>query len=172
LIHAYQALPIALQQHYPLVLVGNKGWLYEALLQVIQASHPSPVLLLRYVDEQTLFHLYSGAKAFVYPSLYEGFGLPVLEAMQSGLPVITSNVSSLPEVCGDAGILIDPQDESALAAAMQTLLTLEEPRYQEWAQRSLTQAKKFSWENFAHKLFATYQSINSIPSPAGGRRWP
>jgi len=161
LIKAYQTLPHELQKKYPLVLVGNKGWLYEELLALINAQQDSTIVLLRYVDEQVLFHLYSAAKAFVYPSLYEGFGLPVLEAMQSGLPVITSNVSSLPEVCGDAGILVDPLDESAIAAAIQKLLTADDDIYAEYVQRSIMQAKKFSWDNFAKKLYDVYQNIKA-----------
>lgn len=160
LINAYQMLPLVMQKKYPLVLVGNKGWLYEELLDAIKEKASSTILLLRYVDEQMLFQLYSAAKTFVYPSLYEGFGLPVLEAMQSGLPVITSNTSSLPEVCGDAGILIDPLNESALAAAMEKLLTANSTTYDELVRRSLLQAKKFSWNNFAAQLFEIYQKIN------------
>jgi len=160
LIKAYQKLPHEIQEKTPLVLVGNKGWLYEELLTLINKNKNSNILLLRYVDEQTLFHLYSGAKVFVYPSLYEGFGLPVLEAMQSGLPVITSNVSSLPEVCGDAGILIDPLNENDLTLALQTLLTAKESDYKNYVARSLAQAKKFSWNKFAKNLFEVYQKIN------------
>ncbi len=163
LIKAYQTLPNSMQKKHPLVLVGNKGWLYEELLTLINESQSSTILLLRYVDEKTLFHLYSAAKAFVYPSLYEGFGLPVLEAMQSGLPVITSNVSSLPEVCGKAGILINPLNESEIAIAMEKLLTANDATYTDQVQRSLTQAKKFSWENFSKKLFQLYVQINHIP---------
>lgn len=160
LIKAYQQLPNALQKKYPLVLVGNKGWLYEKLMTLINENKNSNILLLRYVDEKTLFHLYSGAKAFVYPSLYEGFGLPVLEAMQSGLPVITSNTSSLPEVCGDAGVLIDPLNVTAITSAIEQMLTSDDLGYADAVKRSLTQAKKFSWDNFAEKLFEVYQKIN------------
>lgn len=159
LIKAYQALSASIQEKYPLILVGNKGWLYEELLHLINENKHSNILLLRYIDEQTLFHLYSAAKIFVYPSLYEGFGLPVLEAMQSGLPVITSNVSSLPEVCGDAGILIDPLSESAMTAAIETLLTIDDNAYNKLVQRSLAQAKKFSWNNFSKQLLEVYQKI-------------
>lgn len=163
LINAYQKLPSEIQKKFPLVLVGNKGWLYEDLLALINTNKNANVLLLRYVDEETLFHLYSATKGFVYPSLYEGFGLPVLEAMQSGLPLITSNTSSLPEVCGEAGILVDPLDESAITSAMQQLLTADDQIYAHYVERSLTQAKKFSWNNFAEKLFETYKAIDYKP---------
>ena len=165
LINAFQKLPYEIQKHTPLVLVGNKGWLYEELLTLINENQHSNILLLRYIDEQVLFHLYSAAKVFVYPSLYEGFGLPVLEAMQSGLPVITSNVSSLPEVCGDAGILVDPLDELAMTTAMKQVLTADDHTYTDYVKRSLAQAKKFSWNNFAEKLLEVYQSIENVTRP-------
>lgn len=160
LVSAYQKLPHDIQAKTPLVLVGNKGWLYEELLMLINANQHSNILLLRYVDEQTLFHLYSAAKGFVYPSLYEGFGLPVLEAMQSGLPVITSNTSSLPEVCGSAGFLIDPLDESTITTAMKQLLIAESNTYADYVKCSLAQAEKFSWKNFSEQLCYVYTALS------------
>ncbi len=155
LIKAYQKLPKHLQQTYPLVLVGNKGWMYEELLCLTQ--HSPNISLLRYLDEHTLVDIYSAAKLFVYPSLYEGFGLPVLEAMQSGLPVITSNTSSLPEVCGAAGILVDPINEQHMTAAIASLLSSNEIDYSILAQQSLARAQKFSWHDFSEQLFDVYQ---------------
>jgi alpha-1,3-rhamnosyl/mannosyltransferase len=159
LIHAYQKLSPDLQQAYPLILVGNKGWLYEELLALMTRNPASNIVLLRYVDQQTLFHLYSAAKAFVYPSLYEGFGLPVLEAMQSGTPVISSNVSSLPEVCGDAGILIDPLDEVKIATAIEKILTTDNVHYAALVENSRARAKQFSWQHFARQLFDVYKNF-------------
>lgn len=160
LIKAYQQLPNPLQKQTPLVLVGNKGWMYEELLNLVHKNKNSNIILLRYVEEETLLHLYSAAKAFVYPSLYEGFGLPVLEAMQSGLPVITSNTSSLPEVCEYAGILIDPLSEFSITSALEQLLQADDALYAQYLKKSLTQAKKFSWNHFAEKLFNVYSQIN------------
>lgn len=157
LIHAYCALPQELREYYPLILVGNKGWMYDELMQTIQEKNEKNIHLLRYIDEETLLRLYSGAKIFVFPSLYEGFGLPVLEAMQSGVPVITSNVSSLPEVCGDAGMLINPHDTTEISQAMTSLLTANENTYNQYVENSLQQAKQFSWDSFAKKLFDVYQ---------------
>ena len=101
--------------------------------------------------------LYSGALAFVLPSLYEGFGLPVLEAMSCGAPVITSNISSLPEVAGDAAILVSPQDLVGLAAAMQRLSLDAGLRSQMSAQGTL-QAARFSWERAARETLAVYRA--------------
>lgn len=159
LIQAYKKTPPELQKKYPLVLVGNKGWLYEELLKLINDNKKTSILLLRYVDEEALFQLYSAAKGFIYPSLYEGFGLPVLEAMQSGLPVITSNTSSLPEVCGDAGILIDPLNEAAISSAIESLLTIDDTGYEAAVKRSLKRAQHFSWDDFAQKLFKVYEKL-------------
>lgn len=160
LIHAYCELSKDLRDYYPLVLVGNKGWMYDELMTTIQKKNEKNIHLLRYIDEETLLRLYSGANIFVFPSLYEGFGTPVLEAMQSGVPVITSNVSSLPEVCGESGVLIDPHDTTALTQAMTSLLTASSSRHQQLVENSLKRSTMFSWESFAKKLFDVYRLCN------------
>ncbi len=116
------------------------------------------VRFIGWVKEEDKPALYSSATAFVFASLYEGFGLPPLEAMACGTPVICSNASSLPEVVGDAAITVDPNDVAAWANAMRTLLT-DETRRREMRERGLAQAKKFSWRRCAQETLAVYQSI-------------
>lgn len=159
LIKAYQQLPHPIQKEYPLLLVGCQGWMYDDLLKKINQYRDGHILLLRYVEEKSLLDLYASAKVFVYPSLYEGFGLPVLEAMQSGLPVITSNTTSLPDVVGDAGLLINPMDDVSIALAIQKILTLMPEDYETLVQRSLLRAQEFSWQTFSEKLYAVYQGL-------------
>src|SRR5207253_10730024 len=106
-----------------LVLVGKQAWLFDETLQAIGANGVEDLIVLTgYVPEADLPALYSGAVCFVYPSYFEGFGLPPLEAMQCGTPVITGNLTSLPEVVGDAGILVDPYSVEEIAAALARML--------------------------------------------------
>ncbi|WLT39496.1 glycosyltransferase [Synechocystis sp. B12] len=101
---------------------------------------------------------YQRATAFVYPSFYEGFGLPVVEAMNFGLPIITTEAGSLPEVVGDSGVLVDPQDTQALALALEKIVSDTDWR-DHLRQKSLTRSKDFSWENTARKTLEVYQSL-------------
>jgi glycosyltransferase involved in cell wall biosynthesis len=134
-----------------LVVAGQKGWLYdEVFAQVRKLGLTGRVVLTGYVPDADLPALLSGALAFVFPSLYEGFGLPVLEAMACGTPVICSNVSSLPEVAGDAALLVDPLDTESLAEAMAKLVTDEGLR-QELVERGLRQMQRFSWRRCARE---------------------
>jgi glycosyltransferase involved in cell wall biosynthesis len=111
-----------------------------------------------FVDDQALPRLYSGADIFVYPSLYEGFGLPVLEAMACGAPVITSNVSSMPEVAGGAALLVDPCSTAELADAMLRLAGDEQLRGQLRA-KGMERAGQFSWEQTAEQTWQIYQEV-------------
>ncbi|MEG4207605.1 glycosyltransferase [Microcoleus sp. Pol7_A1] len=141
-----------------LVLVGALGWDYEQILAEISQSSLSKdrVIMTGYVADEDLAALYSGALAFVYPSLYEGFGLPPLEAMQCGVPVITSNTSSLPEVVGDAGITIHPQDADSLCHNMLKIYNSASLR-NEMSLKSLKQAQKFSWDRCIQETIAAYK---------------
>jgi glycosyltransferase involved in cell wall biosynthesis len=140
-----------------LVFAGGKGWLNDDLSQIAtEIGIAERVKFLGYVQENDLRVLYSAAKLFVYPSLYEGFGLPPLEAMACGAPVITSNTSALPEVVGDAALLIDPHHSEALRQAMQTVLRDDGLRLK-MRQQSLARAALFSWERTAEETLAVYQ---------------
>lgn len=160
LVRAFAAL--VAQEQVPdlhLVLVGAKGWKTEALFAALAESGIARdrVILTGFVADADLAALYSGALGFVYPSLYEGFGLPPLEAMQCGVPVITSNTSSLPEVVGDAGILVAPTDEEALAQAMLALYQDDTLRTRLQAQ-SQARAQQFSWARCAGQTIAAYRT--------------
>jgi glycosyltransferase involved in cell wall biosynthesis len=143
-----------------LVLAGSKGWLYEEIFQTVNSSSKlkNKVIFTGFIDDEDISKVYSGASFFVYPSLYEGFGLPPLEAMQCGIPVITSNNSSLPEVVGNAGIMVDATDEEQLCHAMSQLLDDSNLRNQLSIQ-ALQQAQKFSWEKCAFETLTIYQHI-------------
>ncbi|MEI2581702.1 glycosyltransferase family 4 protein [Scytonema sp. PRP1] len=146
-------------QDLNLVLVGAKGWKYDKVFAQI-STHPilkDRIILTGYVADEDLAAVYSGALAFVYPSFYEGFGLPPLEAMQCGVPVITSNTSSLPEVVGDAGIMLDPKDADGLCHNL--LKLYNHPSLQQsMSQKSLEQAKKFSWEKCTQQTINAYKT--------------
>jgi glycosyltransferase involved in cell wall biosynthesis len=142
-----------------LVIAGAKGWLSEEITQLVSALDiEGQIKFLGYVRESDLRVLYSATKLFVYPSLYEGFGLPPLEAMACGAPVITSNTSSLPEVVGDAAILIDPHDSETLCHAMWRVMNDADLRMR-MRQRSVERAREFSWQHTAQETLAVYQEI-------------
>ncbi|MEG4351517.1 glycosyltransferase [Microcoleus sp. LAD1_D3] len=145
-----------------LVLVGAKGWEYEKIFQEIANFGLSKdrIIITGYVADEDLAAIYSGAMVFVYPSLYEGFGLPPLEAMQCGIPVITSNNSSFPEVVGDAGIMLEPTDADGLCHSILKLYRTPALR-QEMSLKSLAQAQKFSWERCTQETVAAYKTALS-----------
>lgn len=144
-----------------LVLVGMKGWKTSDLYEMMKKHRLADgIVVTGYVPSRDLAPLYSGASVFAFPSLYEGFGLPVLEAMQCGCPVITSNVSSLPEVAGDACILVDPRDSQSLAAAIERVLASPSLR-RSMARKGLIRARGFSWERSARLLMGYIHSISA-----------
>jgi alpha-1,3-rhamnosyl/mannosyltransferase len=159
LLQAYQCLPPQVREQYPLVLVGNAGWLSDALHQEIDRLAAQGWLrYLGFVPEADLPALYAGARAFVYPSIYEGFGLPVLEAMASGVPVVASIFSSLPEVTQGAALLVDPDDIDALALCIQASLCDELWRAAA-SDKGLAVAQSFTWERCVDQTVQVYQSI-------------
>jgi glycosyltransferase involved in cell wall biosynthesis len=145
-----------------LVLVGTNRYKRPELESIAQVflQFQDRIIFTGYVLDEDLSILYSDATAFIFPSLYEGFGLPILEAMQCGTPVITSNSTSLPEVAGDAAILVDPKDEDALCQAMLNLLSEPNLRKQ-LSQKGLERAKQFSWAKCAAETVEIYEKIIS-----------
>ncbi|MFH2069021.1 MAG: glycosyltransferase family 1 protein [Candidatus Omnitrophota bacterium] len=141
-----------------LVLVGRLGWGYEKIFQEIEDNSGvrDRIIITGYVDDVDLSPMYTGCLAFVYPSAYEGFGLPPLEAMACGAPVITSNTSSLPEVVGGAGIMVAPGDADGLSEAICKICRSESLR-QDMSRRSLERAKLFSWEKCVDQTVAAYK---------------
>ncbi len=145
--------------HLKLVLIGDEISKYAALRRAVHRHQLHKyVRFLGYLPETTLAVMYRLAGVFVFPSLYEGFGLPPLEAMASGTPVVTSNVSSLPEVAGDAAVLVDPYDPTAIADGIYRVLTDESLR-RSLRQRGLTRASQFSWEASVRRVHDIYHHI-------------
>ncbi len=155
LVAAWGQLPDALRASHDLALVGPRGWDDS---DILRTAHEGGAKLLGRVEEDELRALYAGAAVFVYPSLYEGFGLPVLEAMAAGAPVITSNLSSLPEVAGDAALLVDPLDTAAIATGIERVLT-DAPLAQRLRAAGRTRAAEFSWKRTAAETLALLRSI-------------
>lgn len=142
-----------------LVIAGKKGWMYEKVFELVkQYGLENYVIFPGYIDEADKYLIYGGAKAFLFPSLYEGFGMPPLEAMACGVPVITSNTSSLPEVVGDAGLMVEPMDVESLAHHMKRLEEDEE-LCEKLIQKGIERAGNFTWENSVKKLMELYRAM-------------
>jgi glycosyltransferase involved in cell wall biosynthesis len=143
----------------PLVIVGRKGWMYEQVLELIAGlGLTDKVLLAGYVSPEDLPIVYNLADVFIYPSLYEGFGLPPLEALACGTPVITTAVSSMPEHVGQAGLLIPPGDEEALTQAIIHLLNDQELKSR-LAILGPQQAAQFTWTRTARQTLQVYENV-------------
>ena len=150
-------------QHPGLVLVvaGMKGWMNEGLLENIRSLHlESRVVFTGFIPESEKPFLIAGAKVFAYPSLYEGFGIPVLEALACGIPTLTSNVSSLPEVAGDAALTVDPRNVPEMALALERLLSDASLRA-ELRESSVRQAAQFTWAKTAALTLRAYEDVLS-----------
>ncbi|MBZ5723443.1 MAG: glycosyltransferase family 4 protein [Acidobacteriia bacterium] len=174
LLEAYSRLRSAMGSAYPLVLAGGRGWLMEAFLDDLRSLELGrDVILTGYVSDAELKWLYQNCFAFVYPSLFEGFGMPVLEALGLGAPVLCSNTSSLPEAAGDAAVLFDPSDPLSIAKEMIRFARGEVGR-ESLQSAGLEQAKKFSWARSAARLLELYEQVvasprmAAIPAPGGG----
>lgn len=144
---------------FTLVIAGNKGWHYDTIFKEVQElGLENRVYFPDFVDDSDLPALYSAASLFVYPSLYEGFGLPALEAMACGTPVVASNQSSLPEVVGEAGVLVDPRDVGAIAEAMSRVLS-DESLNRQLSETGRRRAAHFSWDKVAADLLNLYETV-------------
>jgi alpha-1,3-rhamnosyl/mannosyltransferase len=167
LVEAYRRLPRHLRERHPLVVVGALGWQTGETLGALE-SLGEAAIRLGYVSDAALAELYRRCAVFCFPSLGEGFGLPVLEAMAAGAAVLTSNLSSLPEVGGDAVAYADPRDAQSIATELQRMLEDERSRI-ELGQRGVARAADFSWESFAERVLATLRraagSANPTSSP-------
>lgn len=161
LLDAYSRLPDGLRTQWPLVVAGYKGWSSKGIhAQLESAQNAGWLRYLGFVPNDVLPGLMAGARLFVYPSLYEGFGLPVLEAMACGVPVVCSNASTLPEVAGDAAAFHAPEDVDHLSALLQ--VGLEDEAWRAQASRAgLMQAAKFSWERCTRETLDVYRNVQS-----------
>lgn len=160
LIQAYNRLPKDIKKDYILILAGGKGWLNKEIYAEAERLGflDNYVRFLGYVPDEDLPALLTNATAFVYPSLYEGFGLPPLEAMASGAPVISSNISSIPEVVGDAGILIDPFSVEEISDAMLQVV-LNKDLSTMMREKGLIRASQFSWNKTATETLDVYKRV-------------
>ena len=141
-----------------LVISGKKGWLSDKFFEKVQEMK-NKVIITDYAEEKDLPALFSGAKAFVLPSLYEGFGIPVIEAMACGCPAIVSNVSSLPEVVGEAGVLVNPNSTESIKEGIEKVINNNEYA-QELSQKGRQRSQKFSWEKCAGGVLEVFESIS------------
>lgn len=161
LIRAYARLKEKGTVEHKLVIGGSKGWMFEPLFSLIEGLGLSEEIIFPgFLSPQELPLWYNAADLFVYPSLYEGFGLPPLEAMACGTPVVTSNVSALPEVVGKAGIMVDPHDAEAWAQVMEQVL-LDAERRESLSNAGLKRARRFSWQKTAQMTADLYRAITN-----------
>lgn len=159
LLIAYEKLAPAVRARYPLVMAGYKGWANEAIMERLdRAIREGWAHYLGFVPDADLPYLFAGARLFVFPSLYEGFGLPVLEAMASGVPVLTSSSSTLPEVAGGAAAICHPEDIEGMTAALLKGL-VDETWRSSAIELGLSQASKFSWQKCAEETAEVYRKV-------------
>ncbi|MGM0543979.1 MAG: glycosyltransferase family 4 protein [Pseudomonadota bacterium] len=160
LLNAYSALPDYLKKEFPLVLVGAAGWSNKDLWRLVDKVRISnKVIITGYLPRADVQKLMSASALFAYPSLYEGFGLPVLEAMASGVSVLTSNNSSLNEVAGDAAYTVDPENVDEMTVGLEEMLISEAMR-NEYRDRGIRRANLFSWKDCAEKTISAYKTLS------------
>jgi glycosyltransferase involved in cell wall biosynthesis len=152
LIEAYQHLVLEEDVRTPLILAGRRGWKMDTLLQDVDSRVQRQILFTGFVEDAELPLVYRNADFFVFPSQYEGFGIPPLEAMACGAPVLSSDAASLPEILGDACVYFESGNVSELSREMKKLLSVEDTEREEMSQKGQARAKLFSWKTEANKL--------------------
>jgi len=161
LIQAYYKLSASLKDKYRLIIAGKKGWLYEQIFQKVgDLNLEGNVLFLDYVDDKDLPILYQLASLFAYPSFYEGFGLPVLEAMASGVPVLCSNTSSFPELVGEAALMVEPISFYPIKKGLERILK-SKVLQAKFGKAGKERALQFSWGKTARETLKVYKEVNS-----------
>jgi alpha-1,3-rhamnosyl/mannosyltransferase len=159
LVEAFQKIKRENRIEEKLIIAGGRGWLWEPILKKIKtAGLDGSVKYIDYVPREDLPYLIAGAKLLTLPALYEGFGLPPLEAMASGVPTVVSNNSSLPEVVGDAGVLVDPKSVDSIAEGLLKVL-MDNNLRQQMIAKGLGRAKQFTWENTARKTLEVFARL-------------
>ncbi len=159
LIEAFDILKSRRPLPHKLVVAGRRGWLSDATMERAERSpYRSEIIFPGFIPEGEIATLYSAAEAFAFPSHYEGFGLPVLEAMACGTPVVASRASSLPEVVGDAGMQVDPDDSDRLASALE-LLALNPEMRADFRERGIARAATFTWDAAARVMLDVYRKV-------------
>lgn len=162
ILHAYAKIRNQLKSPFKVVIIGEKAWGWKNLQKNIRKLNlEKEILVTGYVPDADVVPIINGAKIFIYPSFYEGFGLPVLEAMACGIPVISSNTSSLPEVIGDSGFMVHPNDHDKLASYM-LQITYDAKLHAELSKKALERAKLFSWKSSAKKTLKIYGEMKEF----------
>ena len=163
LLSAYEAFKIKTGAEVDLVIAGGMGWKSEEFRSALEDNpYKANIHLPGYVKKEHLPVLYSHCMAFIYPSLYEGFGFPVLEAMACGAPVLCSDISSLPEVGGEVAHYFDPEDEAAMCRLMEQVYVYSEAERDSIHQQSLTRAARFSWKTYADEFILSLEKIPDV----------
>jgi alpha-1,3-rhamnosyl/mannosyltransferase len=159
MLRAYAALPAVLRARFPLVVVGAAGWHESAIIaEMAPLERRGEVRVLDYVDDEALAALYAGARGVVYASIYEGFGLPILEAMACGTPVVTSNTGCMKELAEGAALLVDPMDTDAVGAGLRRLLE-DGPEAERLRAAGLERARQYTWERCAARTLEVYRRV-------------
>jgi len=159
LIDAYSILPKHIREDYQLILTGEKKGTYNNLLKkTSKTCLADDIVFTGFIPEKEMPMVINAASLFVFPSLYEGFGIPLLEAMACGTPILASNVSSIPEVVGSAALLFDPYNINEMASVIDRVLTDKDLR-QKLIQRGFEQIKKYSWKNTAKEILGVFEEV-------------
>ena len=159
ILNAYNICPKKIKDQYPLIICGSNGWLSKDILEHINSlSKNNDIRRIGFIDDSDLFNLYSSCHTFLYPSLYEGFGLPVLEAMKSGAPVITSENSAMSEISNGSSLLVNPLNIEQISTNIIQLVENKE-LYENFVKKGLNNCKKFSWDKTAKELTDSYNTI-------------